>query len=99
MYTSTGGSVIGAGHHETVVQATQNWLLLTEEMLDTLPSDSDSHLPPAEHVALRALTYEGRRSVTAPEADLGYERHPASPLFHAAHNVISELRRVDEQRP
>jgi hypothetical protein len=94
-----GGGVIGGGSHETVAQATQNWLVLTEEMLDLLPSDSESHLPPTEQVVPRALTYEGRKSITALEDDLAYDRHPPRPVFHAAHDVITELRRVDERAP
>ena len=97
MYTSTGGGVIGGGVHESVAQATSEWLALTETMLDLLPADSVTGLPPTNCVTLRAFTYEGHRALTAHEDDLGYGRHPASPLFHAAHKVISELRLIDEQ--
>ena len=97
MYTSTGGGVIGGGAHESVATATSEWLALTESMLDLLPVDSDTRLPTTNRVTLRAFTHEGHRAVTAPEDDLGYGMHPASPLFHAAHKVLSELRLIDEQ--
>ena len=97
MYTSTGGGVIGGGAHESVAQATSEWLALTETMLDLFPVDSDTGLPPTNYVTVRAFTYEGHRAVTAPEDDLGHGRHAASPLFLAAHRVISELRLIDEQ--
>jgi len=83
--------------HESVAQATSEWLALTETMLDLLAVDSDTGLPPTNYVTVRAFTYEGHRAVTAPEDDLGHGRHAASPLFLAAHRVISELRLIDEQ--
>lgn len=97
MYTSTGGGVIGGGGYESVAQSTSEWLALTETMLDLLPVDSDTGLPPTNCVTLRAFTYEGHRAVTVAEDDLGHGWHPASPLFHAAHRVISELRLIDKQ--
>jgi hypothetical protein len=97
MYTSTGGGVIGGGAHESVAQATSEWLALTETMLELFPVDTDAGLPPTNCVTLRVFTYEAHRAVTAPEDDLGYGGHPASPLFHAANRVISELRQIDEQ--
>jgi hypothetical protein len=45
-------------------------------------------------VTIRALTLDGQRVVTAAEDDLGNSRHPASPIFHAAHNVIGQLRMI-----
>jgi hypothetical protein len=51
-------------------------------------------------VALRALTFEGQRVLIAAENDLGKGRHPASALFYAAQDVITQVRLVDErQRP
>jgi hypothetical protein len=40
----------------------------------------------------------GRMSAAASEDDLGRGRHQLSPVFHAAHRVITELRLVDEAR-
>jgi hypothetical protein len=99
MYTSGGGGVIGGAAHGAVVAATNDWLRRAEQLLDLLPPDSGTGLPPAGSVTLRALTYAGPRSVTASEEDFGYGRHPASGLFHATHRVITELRLLDEKRP
>lgn len=52
----------------------------------------------AGRVVLRALTYDGQQADEADEDDLGYGRHPLSPLFHAAHDVLTELRLIDEAR-
>jgi len=72
------------------------WLLdLAERHLDRLPATLDTALPAAGRVVLRALTYDGQQ---ADEDDLGYGRHPLSPLFHAAHDVLTELRLTDQSR-
>jgi hypothetical protein len=55
-------------------------------------------LPAAGRVVLRALTYDGPRAAEADEDDLGYHRHPLSDVFHAAHEVITELRLLDQSR-
>ena len=52
--------------------------------------------PGVDHV--HGLTYDGQQADEADEDDLGYGRHPLSPLFHAAHEVLTELRLTDESR-
>ena len=47
---------------------------------------------------IRALTYTGQTAGEATEDDLGQGRHPLSPVFHAGHRVITELRLIDEAR-
>jgi hypothetical protein len=51
-----------------------------------------------DDVTIRALTFEGQRAVAGVEDDLGSGRHPASPLFYAAHEVITQRRLVEESR-
>jgi hypothetical protein len=98
LYLSSGGGMIGAGGHPHVAAATLRLLGAVEQQLDRMPATLDTDLPEAGRVALRALTYEGQHVVEADEADLGYGRHPLSPVFHAAHDVITELRLIDEAR-
>ena len=98
LYTSTGGGIIGAGAHAAVAQAGQAWLSALEGHLELLPRTDRPGLPAAGHVVIRALTFGGERAVEAPEADLGHGRDPASPLFHAAHAVITEMRLLEESR-
>lgn len=45
-------------------------------------------------VVIRALTFEGPQVVFAVEDELGQGRHAASPVFHAAHEVIAQTRRA-----
>jgi hypothetical protein len=96
LYTTTGGGIIGGGEHDQVVTATLTALRVLEAHLDQLPPAVDDTLPPIDGVTLRALTYDGQRSIIAAEQDLGEGRHPQAEIFHAAHNVISELRRIEE---
>jgi hypothetical protein len=98
LYTSGGGGIIGAGGHATVAAATHDLLRLVEDDLDQIPADAEDSLPPADWVVLRALTFDGRRALLAEEDELGYDRHPLSPVFHAVHRVITELRLIDESR-
>jgi hypothetical protein len=98
LYLSGGGGMIGAGGHPQVAAATLRLLGAVEQQLDRMPATLDTVLPEAGRVALRALTYSGQHAVEADEADLAYGRHPLSPVFHAAHDVITELRLIDEAR-
>lgn len=96
LYTSTGGGIISGGSHQAVGAATRSFLADLERHLSLLQPDPDAALPAAGRVIIRALTYTGRLAAQAPEDDLGHGRHPLSPVFHAAHRVITELRLIDE---
>jgi hypothetical protein len=99
LYTSTGGGMIGAGFHQTVATATQALLRTVERHLDQMPRATADELPGPDWVVLHALTHQGRHAVLAEEDELGYNRHPLAPVFHAFHEVITQLRLVDENSP
>jgi hypothetical protein len=97
MYFSNGGGMIGAGGHEQVAEATRRWLALAEAFLDGFAATpAEPGLPGEGETQFVAITEDGRSILRAPDDDLGEGRHSASPLFHAAHAVISEIRLVDE---
>jgi hypothetical protein len=98
LYLSTGGGVIGGGAHPQVAAATRRLLGIVERYLAQIPASTQTALPAVGRVALRALTYHGRHVAEAAEDDLGYQRHPLWPVFHAAHDVITELRLIEEAR-
>jgi hypothetical protein len=98
LYLSTGGGIIGGGFHDAVAAATQSFLTELEHHLPVFQPDPDAGLPAAGRVIIRALTYTRRLSAEASEDDLGHGRHPLSPLFYAAHRVITELRLIDEAK-
>jgi hypothetical protein len=99
LYTSAGGGIIGAGAHPNVRAAGDQWLAALDHHVDLLPAVDPAPLPPEGQVTIRALRYDGQRSVTAAEDDLGHGRHPAAALFHAAHEVITQLRETSEHSP
>jgi hypothetical protein len=96
LYTSAAFGIAGAGAHATVHEASVRLLDAAEQQLALFTSHSDSTLPKPGHVTIRALTFDEPLCVTALEDDLGHGRHPASRLFLAAHDVISEMRLVYE---
>ena len=96
LYTSSGGGVIGGGGHESVVRETKAFLAALERQLNDLEDDSRVDEPPPERVVIYALTYSGRKRAEGAVEDFGYNRHRLSPVFHAAHSVITELRRTSE---
>jgi len=53
-------------------------------------------IPEPAHTVFYVLTDSGILEGGALENDLGYGRHPLSPLFHAGHEVISQLRLTSE---
>ncbi len=99
LYTSAAFGIIGGGAHETVRAASRDLLALTGQRLDLFSPMADTALPSGGMVTIRALTFGGPLVVTATENDLGNGRHPASPIFHAAHDVIGQLRMVSEPGP
>ena len=97
MYFSNGGGIIGGGEHERVAAATRRLLEVAEQFVDDFtPSAAPPGLPSEGETQFVAIAPEGRSALSAPEEDLGEERHAASPLFYAAHDVITELRLIDE---
>lgn len=98
LYTSTGFGIIGGGAHKPVVEATLVFLRTVEQALDAFVADDDASVPAVGAVAMRALTFDGRRVVRAAEDGLGHGRHPQSAIFHAGHAVITQLRLIDEAR-
>lgn len=98
LYTTTGFVIIGGGGHQQVVQATQHFLTVAEAALDGFEPDPDDDLPSDAETVIRVLTFDGRRSVRAPEEEFGYGRHALSAVFHAGEAVITELRKIEESR-
>ncbi|MPZ79156.1 MAG: hypothetical protein GEV28_01645 [Actinophytocola sp.] len=98
LYTSTGGGIIGGGAHAAVVSANEAFLAELTAHATSMRPDTDESLPAEGRVVLRALTYDGPMIFEAAEDDLGYHRSVLSPVFHAAHEVITQLRLLDEHR-
>jgi len=96
LYTSGTFAVIGAGGHPEVRTASDKCLAVADQELDAFHGTGDTSLPPRNHVAIRVHTFDGLRVVIAEENELGYGRHAASTVFHAAHAVITAVRQAAE---
>jgi hypothetical protein len=96
LYTSTGSGVIGGGGHPQVVRANRVLLRTGEDHLQAFAPDTSENPPAPGSATIRLLTYDGRMAVTEDVNILGEGRSPASPVFHAAHGVLTELRQVSE---
>ena len=99
LYFSNGGGTIGAGEHETVRTAAAEFLDFGEHFLVHAAPASGTPLPEDGQVIFYFVTPRGVLYYSAAEVELGEERDPLTPLFFAAHAVISEVRALDEQRP
>jgi hypothetical protein len=96
LYFSNGGAIIGVGQHEGPRQSCEAFLAAAPSFLQYAKPTNDYPLPKKSHTRFYFLTYDGIFTAEAPENDLGYKRHPLSPLFHKAHEVITQARLVDE---
>jgi hypothetical protein len=92
LYFSNGGGFVGAGTHPTVAEASRLWLEAGGTLLPALSNVTEPPLPGVGMTQFVAVTPEGPRGAVAPEDNLGGNRHELSPLFHAAHEVITQIR-------
>jgi hypothetical protein len=92
LYFSNGGGFVGAGTHPTVAEASRKWLEAGKTFLPALSEVTEPPLPGVGTTQFVAVTPDGLRGAVAPEDDLGGNRHELSPLFHAAHEVITQIR-------
>jgi len=98
MYVSTGGGTIGAGEHEPVAEATRAFVAMAQVFVGQTEPTRAFDLPALGRVRFQLLTVGGGRTAEAAEDDLGFGRHPLSPLFHAGQDVITQIRLLSEQQ-
>jgi hypothetical protein len=92
LYFSNGGGFVGAGTHPTVAEASRSWLEAGRTLLPALSDVTEPPLPDVGMTQFVAVTHVGLRGAVAPDDDLGGTRHELSPLFHAAQEVITQIR-------
>jgi hypothetical protein len=92
LYFSNGGGVIGAGTHGGVRAAGEMLLSAAEAHLSNFAAVVETPLPEVRRVRFYLRTFTGTMGAEADEKDLGEGRHTLSPVFHAAHTVISAVR-------
>jgi hypothetical protein len=96
LYLSSGGGVIGGHSHENVRQANAAFLNVANRFYQQMTSCESFPTPEAGQTIFYALTDAGVLTGGGLEDDLGYGRHQLSPLFHAGHEVITQLRQISE---
>jgi hypothetical protein len=92
LYFSNGGGFIGAGAHAAVAEASERWLEAARDFLPQLSAVDDPAPPTEGATQFVAVTPSGLRGLVAPEEKLEEGRHALSPLFHAGHDVITQIR-------
>ncbi len=84
--------MIGGGSHESVRGAAAAFLDAAEVFLPRFKGANDTPMPSVGQVRFYLRTFEGTFSAEIQEETLGEGRHELSPLFYAAHEVITRLR-------
>ena len=98
IYLSSGGGSIGGGAHEVIRRAAQAMVALAAKFQPLANATREFPLPRNGQTIFYLLTDSGAYTTNAPEQDLGEERHPWSPLFHAGHEVIGQYRMMQERK-
>ena len=90
---SSGGGVIGGHDHESVREANAFLLATANQLHQHLVPVPSVPVPETGHAHFYALT-DCAEVGGGQEDDLGHGRHVLSPLFHAGHGVLTQLRLV-----
>ena len=94
LYFSNGGGIIGAGEKPEVKEVSRQFIGWGNRLLGSAQPSTSAQPPAAGDTKFFFLTFDGIRSYTAPELDLGEERDRLAPLFHAGHAVIGAVRQA-----
>lgn len=98
LYYENGGGLIGAGEAE-VHKAAEEFLKVVEGHHRHFQEAHVGKLPEDGQVLFYVLTYRrGILTGEASETKLGDKTHGLTEVFFAGHNVISELRKIEEFR-
>lgn len=97
IYFSNGGGIIGLGPHPGPQRVGKAFLALAQQYSKSATATNKYPLPNTTYTRFYFLTGSGVTTVEAKEEDFGYGRHQMSPLFHKGHELISEIRVVDEK--
>ncbi|MEO6908658.1 MAG: hypothetical protein ABI210_12290 [Abditibacteriaceae bacterium] len=98
LYFSNGGGIIGSGQHEGPAKAAQLLVSEASQFVNDCELIENYPLPEPGRTRFYLLTYNGIFSTEASEEDFGNKRHKLSPLFHLAHDLISEIRIIDRKQ-
>jgi hypothetical protein len=98
LYFSNGGGIIGMGSHARPQRAAQALLAAAPEFRQHCQPTTKYPLPQKNHVHFYLFTHHATLTAEAREQDLLRDHNPLSPLFHKAHELITEIRLIDEKQ-
>ena len=98
LYFSNGGGIIGLGEHQQPRDTCFSYISLANELISQLQPTKKFPIPEEGRIIFYFLTINGVLMANAKENDLIKNLLPLSPLYHKAHEVITEARLVDEKR-
>lgn len=96
IYLSSGGGFIGGGEHQTIRNAAQAFVAAADEFKPQMIATTDFPEPRRGQTIFYLRTDDGVFTAAASEKELGERRHPLAPLFHAAQEVITQYRLIDQ---
>jgi hypothetical protein len=96
LYLSTGGGVVDGHAHQDVRQANAEFVETANRFRRHLEPTDSFPLAAKGYTIFYVLTDSGVLTGGGREEDLGLERDTLSPLFHAGHRVIAQLRSLSE---
>jgi hypothetical protein len=94
LYFSNGGGIIGAGEKPEVQEASRQFIGWGNRLLGSAGLAPSTQPPANGSTKFFFLTFDGIRSYSAPEIELGEERDSLAPLFRAGHAVIAAVRQA-----
>jgi hypothetical protein len=97
VYFSHGSGLIGAGSHDRPAAAARNLAIGVARNMEHFKKTSDTKVPKPGETKFFVLVDKDVLGASAKEEDLGQGKHKLSPVFHAAHAVLTEVRRLHEQ--
>ncbi len=97
LYFSNGGGIIGAGSAPAARHAARALLEMSPRFLSACAPATKFPLPEKSHVRFYLLAWRSTLTAEAAEEALAGNGHALSPLFHQAHEVITQIRLADER--
>ena len=94
LYTSTGGGVLGG---YSAKEQARRFVVGAEKHLARMKPTKEFPYPETGRVKFYVLTPEGVYTVESTSREMQSKSHPLHPLFYAAHEVLTGLRRASER--
>jgi len=98
LYISNGGGIIGAGESPEPNAAARRVVAKAADFRAACTLTKEFPLPQNAHTRFYIITPRGILTSEGKEDDLGNGQHRMSSLFHAAHELITQMRLAEEKR-